>query len=148
MINKELIQVGLNFNSREEVFNYLGELVVDNGVGLSKEEVVKALESREQEGTTGMMDGFAIPHAKSETIKTPEVAVLKLNTGVEWDSLDGKPIQYIVALFIPNEQAGTTHLKLLSQIARLLMKSDFKTSFANASSSEELHSLIVSSLDF
>ncbi len=57
---------------------------------------------------------------------------------IEWDSLDGKPTEVIIALLIPEQEAGTTHLKLLSKVARLLMKDDFKTQLKELESAAEI----------
>lgn len=142
MIDESLIKMALTLENREAIFRYLSELVVKEGYAKDASEVLKALKDREAEGSTGMMDGFAIPHAKSNTITKPCVAILKLAAGIDWDSMDGKPAKSIVALFIPETEAGTTHLKLLSQLARLLMKDDFKKAFETAQTSGELKELL------
>ncbi|MGT2637979.1 PTS sugar transporter subunit IIA [Streptococcus ratti] len=142
MIDESLIKIALTLESQEDVFHYLSELVVKEGYAKEASEVLKALQDREAEGSTGMMDGFAIPHAKSSTITKPGVALLKLAAGINWESMDGKPTQHIVALFIPETEAGTTHLKLLSQLARLLMKDDFKKAFEAAQTPPELKALL------
>ena len=142
MIDESLIKIALTLESQEDVFHYLSELVVKEGYAKKASEVLTALKGREAEGSTGMMDGFAIPHAKSNTITKPGVAIVKLAAGINWESMDGKPTKYIVALFIPETEAGTTHLKLLSQLARLLMKDDFKKAFEAAQTPSELKALL------
>ncbi|MGT2753711.1 fructose PTS transporter subunit IIA [Streptococcus ovis] len=147
MIDQSLIKVGQVFQSQEEVFQNLSEMIVQEGYATDERAVYEALKLRESEGTTGMMDGFAIPHAKCTAIQRPSVVVLKLDQGVEWQSMDGELIRYVVALFIPEEEAGTTHLKLLSQLARLLIREEFKTAFKTAASPSELESLMKHSLE-
>lgn len=147
MIDKSLIEVGQIFQSQEEVFRHLSALIVRSGYATDEKAVFEALKLRESEGTTGMMDGFAVPHAKSSMIQKPAVAVLKLDQGLEWHSMDGESIRYIVALFIPEGESGTTHLKLLSQLARLLMREDFKTAFKSTATPSELELLMKQSLE-
>lgn len=147
MIDHALIEVGQVFHSQDEVFHHLSDMIVRAGYAMDKNLVFEALKQRESEGTTGMMDGFAIPHAKCTAIQRPSVVVLKLDQGVEWQSMDGELIRYVVALFIPEEEAGTTHLKLLSQLARLLIREEFKTAFKTAASPSELESLMKHSLE-
>lgn len=147
MIDEKLIQVGVVAFSKEEVFDCLSRLVVEHGYATDSALVNEALLTREMEGTTGMMDGFAIPHAKSPVITKPGVAVLKLTNGVEWQSMDGQPITSVIALFIPETEAGSTHLQLLSKIARFLMKAEFKKSFANAVSVEDISGLLKKNLE-
>lgn len=79
-----------------------------------------------------MLEGFAIPHAKSSAIDQPAVIVVKLKNAIEWQSLDGSSTQNIFALLIPENDAGEKHLALLSKIAKLLMNEDFKHQFKQA----------------
>src|SRR3712207_8290314 len=105
MIDQSLIKVGQVFQSQEEVFQNLSEMIVQAGYATDERAVYEALKLRESEGTTGMMDGFAIPHAKCSAIQRSSVVVLKLDQGVEWQSMDGELIRYVVALFIPEKEA-------------------------------------------
>ena len=74
-----------------------------------------------------MMEGFAIPHAKSDAITEAAVIVVKDDSGVTgWDTMDGAPVNVAIALLIPGAQAGTTHLKILSKVAEALMDEDFR----------------------
>ncbi|EMC08276.1 PTS sugar transporter subunit IIA [Streptococcus mutans] len=147
MIDENLIKINLICESQDEVFHYLATLVVDNGYANNTESVVQALKLRESEGPTGMMEGFAIPHAKDKSIVKPSIAILKLKTGVEWHSMDGQLINNVIALFIPEKESGTTHLKVLSQIARLLVNKTFKEKIKEADTILELKELLTEKLD-
>ncbi|OHY30599.1 PTS fructose transporter subunit IIA [Streptococcus parauberis] len=138
MIDKNLICVDVDMPLKKDVFAYLAGLVVENGYADDTDQVYKSLLSREEEGTTGMMDGFAIPHAKSQAVIKPGIAVLKLKNGVEWESMDGKLIDSVIALFIPETEVGSTHLTYLSKIARILIKNDFKYDFQKAHEIDEI----------
>ncbi|AKI57649.1 PTS fructose transporter subunit IIA [Streptococcus agalactiae] len=141
MIDKNLIRVDVDMPLKKDVFAYLAGLVVENDYADDTDQVYKSLLSREEEGTTGMMDGFAIPHAKSQAVIKPGIAVLKLKNGVEWESMDGKLIDSVIALFIPETEVGSTHLTYLSKIARILMKNDFKNDFKEAHEIEEIETV-------
>ncbi|EPU27403.1 PTS fructose transporter subunit IIA [Streptococcus agalactiae MRI Z1-039] len=141
MIDKNLIRVDVDMPLKKDVFAYLAGLVVENDYADDTDQVCKSLLSREEEGTTGMMDGFAIPHAKSQAVIKPGIAVLKLKNGVEWESMDGKLIDSVIALFIPETEVGSTHLTYLSKIARILMKNDFKNDFKEAHEIEEIETV-------
>ncbi|UWX97285.1 fructose PTS transporter subunit IIA [Arthrobacter zhaoxinii] len=108
--------------SRAEVFSLIAAKAVELGVTADAAAVVAGLEAREKQGTTGLMDGIAIPHAKSSAIDSAALIVVRLRDSVEWESLDEKPIIMAIALLIPEGEAGTTHLTLLSQVARTLIK--------------------------
>ncbi len=85
-----------------------------------------------------MMDGFAIPHAKDHSIEEANVIIVQLNSKIDWKSLDGEGTDFIIALFIPDSEAGTTHLKLLSQVARLLMHKEVTNCLKQAQSPDEI----------
>lgn len=142
MISEALIFIDLDLRTQKEVFEFLAELSVKQHFSVNQDAVFRGLNERENEGTTGMMDGFAIPHAKSDCIIYPAVVVIKLSKGIEWHSMDGQAIQFIFALFIPAAKRGAAHLKLLSQVAKMLMKKDFKDAFIASHSKAEVASLI------
>lgn len=147
MISENHIFLNQSYDNKTDVFHFLADKAVALGIAAASQPVFDALELRESEGTTGMMDGFAIPHAKSAAITQPSVMIVSFTEGVEWDSLDGQPIRYAIALFIPDGEAGTTHLQLLSKIARMLMKQEFKEQFAAAQTPKALNDLLTKYLD-
>lgn len=136
------ILVGISANSKEDVFNLITREAVDRGYAEDSNLLLEALNERENEGTTGMMDGFAIPHAKSNTIKAPALVIFKLTKGVEWNSMDGKKIDFVISLLIPEEEKGSAHLQLLSKVARLLMKEEVKNLLKEAKSDSEIDTIL------
>ena len=112
--------------SREEALRIMSDLSVELGAADDADEVYKGFLAREEIDQTGMMDGFAIPHCKTEAVKQAAVMVFKNETALEWPSMDGKPIDICIALLVPGAEAGTTHLRLLSKAAMLLMDDGFK----------------------
>lgn len=111
----------------DEALDFLSEKAVEAGYAPDKQAVLDAFKAREAEGTTGMMEGFAIPHAKSDAISKAAVIVVKFAGDVAWDSMDKKPVNVAIALCIPGAEAGTTHLKILSDVAVLLMNEKFRS---------------------
>lgn len=111
----------------DEALEFLSDKVCELGIGTDKKAILKAFQDREQEGTTGMMDGFAIPHAKCDAIEKPAVLVVKFAGDVAWESIDNKPIRAAIALCVPAHEAGTTHLQLLSKVAVMLMDEKFRS---------------------
>ena len=82
---------------------------------------------REAEGTTGMVDGFAIPHAKTDAVKAASVMVLKAPVGIAfWEILDGAPVTCAIALLVPESEAGSAHLQILSKVATALTDEAFR----------------------
>lgn len=139
---KTAIFMDQNFSTQDEVFQFLAEKAVTEGFASKSEEVYAALVKREKEGTTGMMDGFAIPHGKSPAITESGILIVKLNQGIEWESMDGKPTDFVLSMLIPEVQKGEGHLKILSQVARMLMKENVKNDLKQASKVEEIEEVI------
>lgn len=136
------ILVDVSANNQKDVFTLISNEAVNKGYAQDSNLLIDALNNRENEGTTGMMDGFAIPHAKSDTIKMPALIIFKLVNGVEWNSMDGKQIDFVISLLIPEEEKSTTHLQLLSKVARLLMKEEVKKLLKKAKSDSEIDDIL------
>mgnify|MGYP003180814092 FL=1 len=131
--------LGNTASSVDEVLQFLSEKAVEIGVTDDAEATLEAFKNREAEGTTGMMEGFAIPHAKSDAITEAAVIVVKDESGVTgWDTMDGAPVNVAIALLIPGAQAGTTHLKILSKVAEALMDEDFRATVKGSTDAAEI----------
>ena len=118
--------VNQHAESRDEVLRFISQKAVELGVTDDADAVYKAFIAREDMGETGMTDGFAVPHAKDAAIKKAAVIVFKNDHALDWPSFDEKPVDIAISLLVPAGEAGTTHIKLLSKTAVLLMKDDFK----------------------
>ncbi|MFZ3047968.1 MAG: PTS sugar transporter subunit IIA [Desulfatirhabdiaceae bacterium] len=104
-------------------------------------EIIKVLLDRERLGSTGIGRGIAIPHGKLKSIEFPLLGLGISRKGVEFDSLDGMPAHLFFLLITPEQSTGT-HLKVLSQIARILKNDVFKNSLLNAHDSQDILSII------
>lgn len=142
IIHEENIFLQQPLDSQEEAFKFLAKQTFCLGIAHDEKEVYQKLLEREKEGTTGIMSGFAIPHAKSQTINEPSLIIVTLNKGIEWNSLDKQSVDFIFALFIPDSEAGTTHLKLLSLVARSLMRKEVTEQLRAAKSKTEIAAIL------
>ena len=133
-VSEKSVFVNQNLESREALLRFVSDKaaefgITDNadaGITDNADAVYDAFMAREAMGETGMTDGFAVPHAKSDDIKDAAVIVIKNDHALEWPSFDEKPVDVAIALLVPGGEAGTTHIKLLSKTAVLLMKDEFK----------------------
>lgn len=138
-VKVENVFVAEDFASRDEALSFVSNQAVKAGIANDSDAVMNAFLAREAEGTTGMMEGFAIPHAKSDAITEAAVIVVKDDSGVTgWDTMDGAPVNVAIALLIPGAQAGTTHLKILSKVAEALMDEDFRATVKGSSDAAEI----------
>lgn len=138
-VKVENVFVAEDFASRDEALSFVSNQAVKAGIAGDADAVMNAFLAREAEGTTGMMEGFAIPHAKSDAITEAAVIVVKDESGVTgWDTMDGAPVNVAIALLIPGAQAGTTHLKILSKVAEALMDEDFRSTVKGSTDAAEI----------
>jgi nitrogen PTS system EIIA component len=140
-LNPDLIIPELAARTKEDVLMELADRIALNFSGVSAEKLLQILKDREKLGSTGIGDGFAIPHGKSRSINQMIISFGRSRAGIPFDSMDGKPAHYFFVLIAPENSAGD-HLKALAKISRFLKNSLFKESLANANGQKELQKLI------
>ncbi len=142
-VKPEQVFVSETFANRDDALSFVSNNAVKLGIAEDADELMAAFLKREAEGTTGMMDGFAIPHAKTDTVKAANVMVVKAADGIaEWESLDGEPVTVAIALLVPEGEAGTAHIKLLSKVAEALMDEEFRAQVKASTDAAEIAAAI------
>ncbi|WBL14765.1 fructose-specific PTS transporter subunit EIIC [Sutcliffiella sp. NC1] len=123
MTNENLLFLDATWSSKEQVLEHLVDALYENGNLNAKEPFLQAVLDREKLSPTGMEAGLAIPHGKSKAVKRAAFAVAKLRKPLTtWESLDpNNKVDLIFLLAIPDTEAGSTHLKLLSELSTRLM---------------------------
>lgn len=145
---KEFVQPGqvlldIDCTAKDEVLALLSDKAFELGIADDRDAVKAAFDAREEEGSTGMMDGFAVPHAKTDAIKDTAVIVTRFAAPIaDWESIDGSEIAVGIALLVPDAEAGSTHIALLAQIARALMDDGFRDAIRGASEAAQVADLI------
>lgn len=134
------IQVDVDVKDRDDALAYLADFAVQNNLATDAAKVLASYKQREQEGSTGMTEGFAIPHAQSAAISKSAMIILKLKKPIDWQSLDGQKIDTVISFLIP-EVDSNSHLKYLSNTAKLLTHEDFIASLKKANTPEEIYHL-------
>lgn len=134
------IQVDVDVKDRDDALKYLADFAVQNNLATDAAKVLASYKQREQEGSTGMTEGFAIPHAQSAAINKSAMMILKLKKPIDWQSLDGQKIDTVISFLIP-EVDSNSHLKYLSNTAKLLTHEDFIASLKKANTPEEIYHL-------
>lgn len=136
LLSKNAIQLNGIASNKEEVINKMIDLMMNNGNITNKEEYKRVVMEREKEGTTGIGEGIAIPHGKSDAISKPGLAAMVVPDGVEFDSLDGQPVKLLFLIAAPNTK-DNIHLDVLSRLSTLLMDTEFRASLLDAKTPEE-----------
>lgn len=135
-VSPDAVFIAQGFGSREELLDFISRSAVALGLAGDAPTLLDAFIRREAEGTTGMMDGFAVPHAKSSTVRRAAVVVVRDDEGVwGWQTMDDLPVTVAIALLIPEDGAGAHHLRLLSRVAEALMDEDFRSEVKTAGDS-------------
>ena len=137
ILSSETTIVGLKGNSKEEIIE---ELVycLDAGDAISdRDKVLQAVVEREKIMSTGIGDGIAIPHGKSDAVQRLVAALGTHRRGVDFEALDGEPAFVFFLLVSPANVSGP-HIKALARISRLLKNDEFKKSLINASTPAEV----------
>lgn len=130
-------------DDRDAALKFISDNAVAAGIADDADALLASFLKREAEGTTGMVDGFAIPHAKTDAVKQASVMVLKAPEGVPgWDTMDEAPVTCAIALLVPEAEAGTSHLQILSKVAMALTDDDFRAACKDATDPAAVASLI------
>ncbi len=109
----------LKGKTKNEILGELTDALLKVGDGLDRDEVVRVLQERERLGSTGIGDGVAIPHGKLKSLDRLLISFGRSRSGVDFDSMDGKPAHLFFLLVAPEESVGV-HLKTLARISKLL----------------------------
>lgn len=143
IINNDCIFLEENLQNKDDVLRKLAEISLNLGVANDKDLVYKAFLAREEIGSTGMVNEFAIPHAKSEAITQAQILYLRNQSGIEdWETLDDTKVKLIVALLVPAENKDNQHLQILSNVSRKLMKDENIEILRNSQSKDEIINLL------
>jgi len=137
LLKQEFIIPELNGETKEEIINELIDLFENDPRVEDIEKVRSAVLDREKIMSTGVGKGFAIPHGKTSAVKEIVGAFGKIKNGIDYQSLDGNPVQ-LVFLLVGKDTLISTHIKLLSRISRLMNKDDFRHRLTEANSADEI----------
>lgn len=141
LLSVQSIELGGKPGNKTEVLNHMVDLMAKGGNIADVETYRKGVFAREEEGTTGIGMGIAIPHCKSDAVKAPGLAAMTIKEGTDFESLDGTPAKIIFLIAAPNT-SDNVHLQVLSKLSVMLMDESFTNSLVNASSVEEFLSII------
>ena len=142
MLKKEFIIENLKSRTKKEVLVELSDVFSRDNTDIDRNAVIEILLQREKLGSTGIGDGIAIPHGKLAGLEKLIISFGKSATGVDFDSLDGKPVHIFFLLLAPENSAGH-HLKALARISRMLKDLSFRESLLKTETPEDTYNLII-----
>jgi fructose-specific phosphotransferase system IIA component len=137
ILTENLVATGLPGNTKNEVIDAMIELVASSPKVMDKEKVRKAIFEREEIMSTGVGNGFAIPHGKTEAVTDIVAAFAVTALPIDYQSLDEKPVR-LVFLLVGKDNLVGPHIKLLSRISRLMNKEEFRRRLLDLKSAREI----------
>ncbi|MBJ7884844.1 PTS sugar transporter subunit IIA [Bacillaceae bacterium HSR45] len=141
VFQKDVINIKTNVKTKEEAIDYMVKNLKEHRF-IDNEDVVKqAILDREAESTTAIGMNVAIPHAKSDAVNQPTVAVLQNKEGIDWISLDESLPKILFMIVVPND-SNNTHLKLLQRLSRSLMDEKTREALINAPSKDDIYDIL------
>ena len=141
LLDKRSISLLASPKSKNEALDQAVELMVKSGRINDKEAYRRKVYAREEESTTGIGEGIAIPHGKCAAVDRPGLAAMVIKEGVDFDALDGEPVNLIFLIAAPDTE-DNVHLDVLSKLSVLMMDEDFADSLRNAKSPDEFLAMI------
>ncbi len=130
--NSKLAFVDEKSENKEEVFKQIANVLKKEKFIKNKDKLVEGLLKRENEFSTGIGEGFAIPHTINEEIAEPKIVFVRLGTPVEWNSIDEKPVDTIISIIVP-KNGRQEHFKIIQVLSSNLMKNVFKNQIKSIS---------------
>lgn len=144
LFNQDRTRAHVQGLSKKQVLETLAKVFAESNSQLDDDDVYQHLVNREKLGTTGLGDGVAIPHCRFNTRGETYCACITLERSVDFDAVDGKPVDLIFAMLVP-EDAEKEHLQLLGDLAEMLQRPSYAAKLRAASSDDELFTVASSS---
>ena len=141
LLKKDSISLDVKAFEKDEVLKIAVELMSKNKNIVDKNKYLELVIKREKDGSTGIGDEIAIPHGKGDCVSAPGLAAMVIPDGVEFESLDGKPVKLLFLIAAPNTN-DNVYLEVLSRLSTLLMDEKFRSKLLNAKTKEEFLEII------
>lgn len=138
--SEESIIMNCQSKSKKSVLELISEIAARISEA-NKDIIFEKLYEREKLGTTAFGNGIAIPHARIDNLLGAKIIILKLETAIDFNSIDGEKVDLIVSLLAPNNE-NEVHIKILSKIAEMLDDQIFRERIRNCSNESEIKSII------
>ena len=143
LLQKENIFLKVQLLDKEAILHYIADVCIQNNFIKDPGKIFNGLETREQTMSTGIGNGIALPHTTCSDAKHPHVILIHLEKPVNFDAIDNKPVDIVLAMIIPENETNL-HLQILARVSRLCMKPEFLMSIRKSKNPQELQEKIKS----
>lgn len=141
LLDESCIAMDVALQQKSDVLDAMTENLYEAGIINDKTQFRQAVEYRESLSETGLEDGIAIPHGVHACVNRAAISYVRLKEPIEWESMDGKPIKHVFLLAIP-ESGDKTHIRMLSQLAMMLMQKESRTALNQIQTRQELYEIL------
>lgn len=140
VLKPAFINFDLKTTDKQAAISKLANTFLTKGVVTNDSVYLEAVMKREEESTTGIGFGVAIPHGKSAAVAEPSLAFGRSQAGIQYDSMDGKPVHLMFLIAVP-ETSNDEHLRILSKLSRKLMHEDVRQKLMTVTDAEEIYQI-------
>ena len=142
-LSAERVVVTASVSSKKRLLELISQVTSPDLEDVSERAVFDSLCGRERLGSTGLGDGVALPHGRIAGLDEVAATFVRLSEPVDFDAMDGQPVDLVFALIAP-EECNEQHLELLAQVAEMLNDGDYRDSLRSANESTDLYNLLTS----
>lgn len=140
-LSADRIACDIDLQSKKKALEQLSELLTREQTSLNAVDIFDSLLSRERLGATGLGHGIALPHGRIKNCTKSTGALLRLKQGVDFDAIDGQPVDLLFALIVP-EESTDEHLQILSMLASMFSNADLRKKLRSAGSADSIFQLL------
>lgn len=141
LLSTEAIELHAEAADKKDILQKAVDLMCKTGNITDREQYLAAVYAREEEGTTGVGEGIAIPHGRCDGVSKPGLIAMVIPKGVDYEALDDEPV-HLLFLIAANPQSGSAHIDILSKLSGMLMHEEFTDALKNAKTPEEFLKVI------
>ncbi|CAM2974812.1 fructose PTS transporter subunit IIA [Paenibacillus sediminis] len=146
LLNHGTIMLPLDVDTREDAIRQMAASLERSGSITHLDAYIEAVLRREQQSSTGIGFGVAIPHGKSAGVSKASLAFARFNKSIDWDSLDGSPATMAFMIAVPEANVGNEHLQILVALSRKLIHEDFRQQLTDAQTPDEIIEILAKNI--
>lgn len=147
MLNEDYIFLDVKVTNKNQLLGFIADKAHEYNICDNREGLLEDLIKREAEFPTGLQDGFAVPHARSNHVKKAAILYLRTDEAIEWGTMDDKKVNYLFSLLVPEQNEGNLHLQMISKLATCLLEDEFKNTVKSSTNKSALKDYILKNME-
>ena len=144
-LSQDTVATGIQVQSKKRLLEFIAELFSEKNSQTEANDIFERLIERERLGSTGLGKGIALPHARIDGLDQARAVFVRLEKGIDFDAIDGEPVDLVVALLVPTD-ANDAHLKILAGLAQVFNDDDNCSQLREITDSQAIIDLLISGI--